>query len=172
MNPLGNGTSLTHLLSTCWMHDADLGTGKDMKEAERQARARCSKIKQFPAKVMETSHRNMGPTLPSHGLPLIWTSASFMALLFLLLQFPLLMHPTRILCGLPRTDSLHPCPPPASHLQINYSLLDPPKVPKGKFSQRSEKMQKERKTIKQDKIIKVQPLNKVKDLQFLLKGNR
>lgn len=46
------------------MHDADLGTGKDMKEAERQAHARCSKIKQFPAKGMETSHRNMGAYSP------------------------------------------------------------------------------------------------------------
>ena len=33
-------------------------------------------------------------------------------------------------------------------------------------------MQKERKTVKQDKIIIVQPLNKVKDLQFLFKGCR
>ena len=33
-------------------------------------------------------------------------------------------------------------------------------------------MQKQRKTVKQDKIIIVQPLNKVKDLQLLLKGYR
>lgn len=31
-------------------------------------------------------------------------------------------------------------------------------------------MQKQRKTVKQDKIVIVQPLNRVKDLKFLLKG--
>ena len=40
------------------------------------------------------------------------------------------------------------------------------------FNQRSEKMQKQRKAVKQDKIIILQSLCKVKDLWFLLKGYR
>ena len=63
-----------------------------------------------------------------------------------------------------------PCPPHC--LQKNFSLLGLPQVPMSKFIQRSEKMHKERKTVKQDKIIIVLPINKVKDLQFLLKGYR
>ena len=35
----------------------------------------------------------------------------------------------------------------------NLSFLGLPQIPKNKFNQRSEKMQKERKTVKQDKII-------------------
>ena len=53
-----------------------------------------------------------------------------------------------------------PCPPPDLCLQRNFSLLDLPEVPKTKFNQRTEKMQKERKTVKQDKVITVQPLKR------------
>ena len=61
-------------------------------------------------------------------------------------------------------------PLPASCLQKNISLLGLPQVPKNTFNQRNEKMQKEKKTAKQDKIIRVWPLNKVRDLWFLLEG--
>ena len=47
------------------------------------------------------------------------------------------------------------CPPPASYLYKNVSLLGLAQVPKNKFNQRSEKRQKQRKTVKQDKIILV-----------------
>ena len=40
-------------------------------------------------------------------------------------------------------------------------LLKPPQGPKNKFNQRSDKMQKERKIVKEDKIMIVYPLNKV-----------
>ena len=52
----------------------------------------------------------------------------------------------------------------------NSSLLSLLQVPKSKFNQRSEKMQKQRKTAKQDKIKTVQPLSKVKDLLVLPQG--
>ena len=44
--------------------------------------------------------------------------------------------------------------------------------PDSKFNQRSEKMKKQRKTVKQDQIIIVQSLSKVKDFLFLLKGQK
>ena len=44
-------------------------------------------------------------------------------------------------------------PPLASYLWKNFSLLSLPLVPKDKSNQRSEKMQKQSKTVKQDKII-------------------
>ena len=65
-----------------------------------------------------------------------------------------------------------PCPPLVSCLQKNLSLLGLPQVPKNEFHQRSEKMQKQGKRVKQDKIRVVYPLNKVKALQFLLEGCR
>ena len=52
-----------------------------------------------------------------------------------------------------RLPAAPPCPTPASCLLKNFSLLGLPQVPKSKFNQRSEKMQKDRKTVKQDKII-------------------
>ena len=66
-------------------------------------------------------------------------------------------------CSLPPAYPL-----PASLLQKNFSLRGLPRVPKNKFNQRNEKMQKQRKIVKQDKIIVVQALNKVKELQFPL----
>ena len=62
------------------------------------------------------------------------------------------------------------CPLSAPCPQKNFSLLGFPRVSKSIFNQRSQKMQKKRKTVKQDKIITVQPLNTVKDIQFLLRG--
>ena len=59
-------------------------------------------------------------------------------------------------------------PPPMSTCLLSVDKLQS----KNKFNQRSEKMQKERKTVKQDKIIILQPLNKVQDLQFFLKDYR
>ena len=57
----------------------------------------------------------------------------------------------------PGTDTLpshlHPAISPASSLQKSFSLLGLPQVPKSTFNQRSEKMQKQRKAVKQDKII-------------------
>ena len=40
---------------------------------------------------------------------------------------------------------------------------------KKKLIREVRKMQKERKTVKQDKILRLSPFNKVKDLQFFLK---
>ena len=45
-----------------------------------------------------------------------------------------------------------PCPPPASCLQKNFSLLGPPQVPKNKFNQRNKKMQTQRTIVKEGKI--------------------
>jgi len=60
------------------------------------------------------------------------------------------------------------CLPLVSRKTIFLGL---PQVPNNKFNQRSEKMLKERETAKEDKII-VWPLNKIKNLYFLLKGYR
>ena len=72
--------------------------------------------------------------------------------------------------GFTGTEPQHPCPPPAPCLWKNFSLLDLPQVLKSTFNQRSEKMQKERKTVKQDKIIIA--IKQSQGLQFLLGGCR
>ena len=47
-----------------------------------------------------------------------------------------------------------------------------PEFQRVKLNQRSQRVQRQRKTLKQDKIIIVWPLPEIKDLQFLLKGYR
>lgn len=70
-----------HLLSACWMCSADLGTGRDMEEAELQEHARCSKMKEFPAELMETSPRNTEGYFPeAMGYPQPWKPALLMSL--------------------------------------------------------------------------------------------
>ena len=72
--------------------------------------------------------------------------------------------------GLSGTNLPSLCPLPAPWLQRNFSLLGLPQVPRNKFNQRSEKIQEQRKTVKQDKSDGL--AIKVEDLQFLLKGSR
>ena len=57
---------------------------------------------------------------------------------------------SRTLQAFPGTEPL-PLVSPASCLQKNFNLLGLPQVPKSKFSQRSEKIQKQRKVVKQEK---------------------
>ena len=59
-----------------------------------------------------------------------------------------------------------------THPMCSICLLSAERLQSKNKLKRSEKMRKERKRVKQDKIIGGQPLSKAKDLQFLLKGCR
>ena len=66
--------------------------------------------------------------------------------------------------------SASPPAPPAMEVQSFNRWTTREVQPESQFNQRSEKMKTQRKTVKQDQIIIVQSLNKVKDFLFLLKG--
>ena len=63
------------------------------------------------------------------------------------------------------------CPPPASCLQKNLSLLGIPQVLKSKCNQRTEKMQKEKKSVKQNNSLAIKqsqgPLVPLQGLQII-----
>ena len=82
-------------------------------------------------------------------------------MLFMLCINLVVTHLTEYICATkqdpmgPSKDSFLPLPMSSTCLLPieNFSLLGLPWVPKNKFYQRSKNMQKERKTIKEDKII-------------------
>ena len=128
----------------------------------------CSRGKDEPSK--KRSHKGIKTSPPDPGLGVLWwmvivqtgcfsESHRVCAWWSRLWSFELDL-PSRNLWDLPGTGpTLTPWPSLPTHdlsafcFMKNFSLLGLPWVPKNKFNQRDEKIQKQRKTVKQDKTI-------------------